>query len=130
MNVTPNPNPNPNFNFPGSPFSYWTTDVYKIQVYYIQPPIDFEIIGELNGRAAPISNRTSIEINMKAAAASIYGDAIILIDRREPYAATHTTTSIANAIIYGNYIYYTYQPGAAIHTKKLIGLVIKWKEKK
>jgi hypothetical protein len=128
FSITPNPNLDPNLNL------HWRTlseqIAYEIQVYYILPPRGYWIIGELNGEAAPISNRTSIEIDMKAAAASIYADAIIVIDRREPYAGTDTTALKANAIVYGNYIYYTYQPGAAMHTKNLIGLVIKWKEKR
>jgi len=116
--------PNQNITYPPTP------DLDKVQFYYVQPPIDFEIIGELWGRTLADSSRTNIETKMQIPAATIGGDAVIPIDRRETYAGTDTTALKANAIVYGNYIYYTYPSGAAIHKEKLIGLVIKWKEKK
>jgi len=68
---------------------------------------------------------------MKKKAAAIGGNAVILVSRRAQYAGTYTTPSSANAFVYGNYIYYTYQPGTsfAMRTKHVIGLVIRWKKK-
>jgi hypothetical protein len=94
------------------------------------PTVQFEIIGEVEGRGAPAASWDKVERYMKKEAASIGGDAIILVSRREQYTGTYTSPSKANAFVYGNYIYYTYQPGTsiAIRKKHLIGLVIKWKK--
>ena len=91
--------PYPNFN-------YSPTEPNKVQVYYMPPTVPFEIIGEVEGRGAPAASWDKVERYMKNEAASIGGDAIILVSRREQYSGTYTTPSTANAFIYGNYIYY------------------------
>jgi hypothetical protein len=123
--VTSSVSPYPDLN-------YMSTNPAAVQVYNVAPTVLFEIIGEVEGRGAPAASWESVKNDMKKKAASIGGDAIILIDRREPYVGTYTTASKANAFVYGNYIYYTYQPGTsyAMHRKALIGLVIKWKKEK
>lgn len=96
------------------------------------PTVPFEIIGEVGGYGAHAASWSRVENSMKKKAASIGGDAIILVVRRAPYAGTYTTPSSGNVFVYGNYIYYTYQPGTsvAMRRKHLIGLVIKWKKEK
>jgi len=114
--------PYPNFNYP-------TTDPNKILIYYMPPTVPFEIIGEVVGAGAPAASWDRVGNIMKKKAASIGGDAIIIVSKREQYTGTYNTPSTANAFIYGNYIYYTYQPGTslAMRRKHVIGLVIKWK---
>jgi len=98
----------------------------------LPPPVSFEILGEVEASGAPAASWGKVENYMKKKAATIGGDAIILIERREPYAGTYATPATGNAFINGNYIYYTYQPGTsvALHRKNLVGLVIKWKKEK
>jgi hypothetical protein len=116
--------------YPG--FNYTPTNPNTVQIYNMRPTVQFEIIGEVEGKGAPAASWGSVENYMKKKAASIGGDGIILIARREPYAGTYTTPSSANAFVFGNYIYYTYQPGTsfAMHRKNLIGLVIKWRRER
>jgi hypothetical protein len=116
--------------YPG--FDYNPTDPKNVQVFNIAPTVEFEIIGEVEGRGAPAASWGKVEGSMRKKAASIGGDAVILISKREPYSGTYTTPSTANAFVYGNYIYYTYQPGTsyAMKRKHVIGLVIKWKQDK
>jgi hypothetical protein len=94
------------------------------------PTVPFEIIGEVEARGAPAASWGKVENYMRKEAASIGGDSIVLVDRREQYAGTYTTPASANAFVYGNYIYYTYKPGSsfAMRRKHVIGLVIKWKK--
>jgi len=115
--------------YPG--FNYDSKDPVAVQVFNIPPTVEFEIIGEVEGRGAPASSWGSVEGSMKKKAASIGGDAIILVSKREPYVGTLKTADRAHAFVYGNYIYYTYQPGSAFSLKQkhIIGLVIKWKIK-
>ena len=95
------------------------------------PTVPFEIIGEVEARGAPAASWDSVEWYMREKAATIGGDAIVLVDRKEEYAGTYTTPSTGNAFVYGNYVYYTYRPGSsyAMKRKHLVGLVIKWKGK-
>ena len=94
------------------------------------PTMPFEVIGEVTGSGAPAASWGRVEGSMRKKAAAIGGDAVVLISKREPYAGTYTTPSSGNVFVYGNYIYYTYQPGTsyAMRRKDLIGLVIKWKK--
>ena len=112
-------------------YEYPPTNQNNVQVYYMPPAVPFEIIGEVGGYGAPAASWGRVENSMKKKAASIGGDAIILVIRREPYAGTYRTPSSGNVFVYGNYIYYTYQPGTSVAMRKkhLIGLVIKWKNK-
>jgi len=114
--------------YPG--FNYEPTDPETVQVFNIAPTVEFEIIGEVEGRGAPAASWGRVEGSMRKKAASIGGDAVILISNREPYSGTYTTPSSGNVFVYGNYIYYTYQPGTsfAMKRKHIIGLVIKWKK--
>jgi hypothetical protein len=116
--------------YPG--INYMPTDPQSVRIYHMPPPLSFEIIGEVEASGAPAASWGRVENYMKKKAASIGGDAIVIIEKREPYVGTYTTASRANAFIYGNYIYYTYQPGTsyAMHRKNLIGLVIRWKKEK
>lgn len=115
--------------YPG--FDYTPTDPEKIHIYYMPPPLEFEVIGEVEGRGAPAASWEAVENFMQDEAATIGGDAIVLISSREEYAGTYTTPSKGNAFVYGNYVYYTYQPGSSVAMKRkhIIGLVIKWKKK-
>lgn len=75
--------------YPG--FDYAPTKPEKIMIYYMPPPIEFEIIGEVEGRGAPAASWKAVENFMQDKAATIGGDAIILISSREQYAGTYTT---------------------------------------
>ncbi|MEW6455601.1 MAG: hypothetical protein AB1410_02645 [Acidobacteriota bacterium] len=113
--------------YPG--FKYTPTLPEEVNVYYFPPQMPFIIIGEVVAEGAPAASWGRVENIMKQKVASIGGDAIILIERRETFAGTYTTPSSGNAFVYGNQIYYTYQPGTtmAMRRKHVIGLVIKWK---
>lgn len=114
--------------YPG--FKYAPTDPKEVNVYYFPPPSPFEIIGEVVAEGAPAASWERVENFMKREAARIGGDAIIFIERRETFAGTYSTPSSGNVFVYGNQIYYTYQPGSsvAMQRKHVIGLVIKWKK--
>jgi hypothetical protein len=116
--------PYPDYNFA-------PTDAKKIPIYYMPPAVQFEIIGEVEAHGAPAASWDSVEWYMRKKAATIGGDVIVLVDRKEEYAGTYNTPTTANAFVYGNYVYYTYQPGSSYAMKKkhLVGLVIKWKKK-
>lgn len=115
--------------YPG--FDYPSTNSKDVMIYYMPPPLEFEIIGEVETRGAPAASWSSVEYDMRINAAKIGGDAIVLISSREQYAGTYTTQGQANAFVYGNYVYYTYQPGSSVAMKRkhVVGLVIKWKKK-
>jgi len=116
--------------YPG--YNYRSTNPKYIQIYYMPPTVPFNIIGEVESAGAPLASWGRVENSMREKAASIGGDAIILISKKSPYVGTYKTPSTGNAFIYGNYIYYTYRPGSsyAMRGKHIIGLVIKWKNKK
>lgn len=117
-------------SYPG--FNYKPTNPNNIHVFNIPPTVPFEIIGEVEGTGRGKLTRKLAMDGMKKKAASIGGDAIVFVVNREIYDGTVATPSRANAFVYGNYIYYTYQPGmtVAVSKKHMIGLVIKWKTKK
>lgn len=114
--------------YPG--FNYEPTNPKNIQVFNVPPTVPFEIIGEVEGEGRGKLTRKLAMDGMKEKAASIGGDAIVFVVNREKYEGTVTTPSQATAFVYGNYIYYTYQPGmtVAVSKKHMIGLVIKWKK--
>ncbi len=110
---------------------YAATNPDRILVYNMKPPTDFEVIGEVEGRGAPAASWDSVHAIMKKEAAKIGGDAIIIVESKREYSGTFHTQQSGNAFVYGNYIYYTYNPGASIPRMKkhIIGVVIKWKSK-
>ena len=114
--------PYPQFNYP-------PTRPSVIQVYYMPPAVPFEIIGEVEGSGAALASWSTVRNYMRKKAASIGGDAIIIVGKKTPYIGTQRTPSTGNAFIYGNYIYYTYRPGTsyAIRGKYILGIVVKWK---
>jgi len=114
----------PNANYP-------KTDPEKIQVYNMKPPVECEVIGEVEGRGAPAASWDSVHSAMKKEAAKIGGDAIIIVESKREYSGTYHTPQTANAFVYGNYIYYTYNPGTSVPMmrKHIIGVVIRWKTK-
>jgi hypothetical protein len=114
--------PYPQFNYP-------PTQPSVIQVYYMPPAVPFEIIGEVEGSGAALASWSTVRNYMRKKAASIGGDAIIIVNKKMPYIGTHRTPDTAKAFVYGNYIYYTYRPGTsyAIRGKYILGIVVKWK---
>lgn len=115
--------------YPG--FNYPPTNPDKIQIFNLPPTVPFEIIGEVEGEGGKLFSYKIALSNMRKKAASIGGDAIVLISRREKYLGTYTTPSKANAFIYGNYIYYTYTPGTSVQLtrKHFLGVVIRWENR-
>jgi len=110
-------------------FNYLPTRSNAIQVYYMPPTMPFEVIGEVEGSGAALASWNKVRNYMKKKAASIGGDAIVIVNKKMPYIGTQRTPATGNAFIYGNYIYYTYRPGTsyAIRAKYILGIVIKWK---
>jgi hypothetical protein len=110
---------------------YPITDPSKIQVYNMKPPVDFDVIGEVEGKGAPAASWDSVYGAMKKEAAKIGGDAIVIVESKREYSGTYNTPGSANAFVYGNYIYYTYNPGMSVPMMKkhIIGVVIKWKRR-
>jgi len=109
--------------------NYTPTKPKEVLIYYMPPTVEFEIIGEIEGAGAALASWNTVRNVMKKAAASIGGDAIIIVDKKTPYVGTYRTPDTANAFIYGNYVYYTYRPGTsyAIHRKYVLGIVVKWR---
>lgn len=97
----------------------------------MKPPVEFEVIGEVEGRGAPAATWDSVHMAMKKEAAKIGGDAIIIVESKREYAGTYNTPQTGNAFVSGNYIYYTYNPGTSMPMMKkhIIGVVIKWKSR-
>jgi len=93
------------------------------------PPVPFEVIGEVEGSGAALASWNTVRNYMRKKAASIGGDAIIIVSKKMPYIGTSHTPDTAKAFISGNYIYYTYRPGTsyAIRGKYILGIVVKWK---
>jgi hypothetical protein len=113
-------------------FDYSPTQAKKVLMYYLPPTVPFEIIGEVTGSGAALASWRTVRDTMKRNAATIGGDAIIVVDKKTPYVGTYRTAGTGNAFVYGNYIYYTYKPGAsyAVRRKYILGVVIKWKTEK
>ncbi len=114
--------PYPQFNYP-------RTQPNVVQVYYMPPTMAFEVIGEVEGSGAALASWGKVRNYMRKKAASIGGDAIIIVSKKMPYIGTSRTPDTARAFIAGNYIYYTYRPGTsyAIRGKYILGIVVKWK---
>lgn len=110
-------------------FDYSPTQAKKVQVYHMPPTPPFEIIGEIEGSGAALASWGTVRDIMRKAAASIGGDAIIIVEKKRPYVGTYRTPDTANAFVSGDYIYYTYKPGTsyAIRRKYILGIVVKWK---
>jgi len=109
--------------------NYPPTRPNVIEVYYMPPPVPFEVIGEVEGSGAALASWNTVRNYMRKKAASIGGDAIIIVSKKMPYIGTSHTPDTAKAFISGNYIYYTYRPGTsyAIRGKYILGIVVKWK---
>ena len=117
------------YRYPGFIFS--PTNPKQIQVLYLAPSIPFEIIGEVTARGPAISTWREVENVMRKAVAKIGGQAVIIVERREPYVASYISPSSGKFFVYEDYIYYTYNPGMRFQAraKNLLGLVIRWNKK-
>jgi len=113
--------------YPG--FVTSATNPKQIQVFYLAPSVEFEIIGEVTAKGPGISTWREVENVMRRAVAKIGGQAIIIVRKREPYVGTYVSPSEGEFFVYGNYMYYTYRPGVRfrIRAKNLLGVVIRWK---
>ena len=115
------------YRYPG--FLASATNPKQIQVLYLEPSVEYEIIGEVTAKGPAISTWREVENVMRKAVAKIGGQAIIIVRKREPYVGTYVSPSSGEFFVYGNYMYYTYNPGMRyrIRAKNLLGVVIRWK---
>ena len=109
--------------------TYSPTNPKNIKIYYKPPSAPFEIIGEVKSEGTSTDTLGRIERYMKKRAATIGGDGIILINKKEKLGEVHTGSPSSNAFICGDYIYYAYKPGTAkpMLRDQIKGLVINLK---
>lgn len=64
--------------------SYTPTSPDSIPIYYNFPPVQYEVIGEVKYDGAPAARWSGAEKLMRAEAAKIGGDAIVIQEKEQP----------------------------------------------
>ena len=104
------------------------------KAYYFDHPDILQTVGKkehpIYWNGGHIGNRERDEGQYDAVSERYFADDIyIIVSKKMPHVGTYRTPDTGNALIYGNYIYYTYHPGTsyAIRGKYILGIVVKWK---
>lgn len=105
--------------------NYEPSNKKEVKLYYLIPPVPFEVLGEVEVKGAPAASWRRVEGRLKKEAAKIGGDAVILLAKENPLVGVYQTPTY----IYRGSKYYQIQHGSKIvmYRKYLFGLVIKWK---
>jgi len=82
--------------------NYSPTDPSSISVFSDFPPQAYEVIGETEASGAPASNWGSIASGMRSKAATIGGDAVVIIVQDTPFAGTWNTPGRVSGSTYGS----------------------------
>ena len=67
--------PYPQYNYP-------STQAAKVQFYYMPPTMPFKVIGEVEGSGAALASWSTVQNYMRKRAASIGGDAIVIVNKK------------------------------------------------
>ncbi len=119
--------------------NYAPTNPDKVAIFKFPPPTPYQTIGEVEAKAAPASNWDSLHRRLKEEAAKMGGDAIIVQEGKEfagMYNSGGYASTTGNAQVYGNSAtfnantYYSPTTSMPMMKKRILGVVIKYKEDK
>lgn len=119
--------------------NYTPTNPDKVAIFRFPPSTPYQAIGEIEVKAAPASNWNSLHRRLKEEAAKMGGDAIIIQEGKEfagMYNSGGYTETTGNAQVYGNSAsfnantYYSPTTSVPMMKKRILGVVIKYKEDK